>query len=305
MSLTVFKNSRTTEVSGVCQIVRLKYPSDVVSDNSAGAAEIASVEPANKKQKTSNSGQKVLLFEGDRHDLKPLLKDWQKQFYGKAPKQVPTMTESHMHGLTIAGMEFTPLEQAGYIFHYCMSKGCAPKIFFKSEEEAQTAMLTMEFAADSLTLKEFIIFLREWTELVKPFRYFEHPFGGREDGETVEEARKREVYEEAGLTGDAQYLFDTPPRTSNGKTTTTAVFQSFVGPDAVAQYNAARQKRQSNWQCPLGWYKIVPGIDLALAEKEKAFCETTAAAFHPLKVHPNMDRKNVNVTKMFIDFLSM
>lgn len=305
MSLIVLKNSRTTVVSGVCQIIRLKQPSDVVSDNSAGGVEIACVEPASKKQKTSKSGEKVLILEGDRHDLKPLLPEWQNQFYGKAPKQVPTMTDSHMLGLTIAGMKFTPLEQAGYIFHYCMSKGCAPKIFFDSEEQAQTALLTMEFSASSLKLKEFIIFLRKWTELVKPFRNFEHPFGGREDGETVEEARKREVWEEAGLTGEAEYLFDTLPRTSNGKTTTTAVFQSFVGPEAVAQYNAARQKRQSNWQCPLSWYKIVPGIDLALAKKEKALCETTAAAFHPLEVHPNMDRKNVNVTKMFLDFLSM
>ena len=259
-----------------------------------------SEEKSPKKQKISND--QFLLFKGDRHFLdEKTQRDWDACFFDKSPKQIITVTDDHMlNGLTIAGITLSPLDQAAYILEYCMKKGCAPKIFFSNAEQARNALQTQEYSASGDQLNEFIEMLRDFTEQVKNCHFHEHPFGGIEieKGETVEEARAREVWEETGQAGTALLLFDTEPRKSRGMLTSTAVFLSEVDDSAIELYNA--RELPSNWQCPLAWYKVIDGIDMELAAKHKALCETVGCGFFPAAVHPLMDKKNVAVTEKFL-----
>ena len=256
---------------------------------------------------------KVALYEGDRHhflgDVKP---DWDAQFWGKAPFQVITVTREHMSQLYFQGTSIPPIQQAEYILKYCISKGWAPKIFFPTAAEAQEAVDTKEYAVKLEDLQAFIEMLADFTERVKDMHYHEIVFGAVEPEPTtvmaiVEQARQRELYEEASLTGDAELLFFTKPWTKrSGDPVCTAVYRSVLdeGVDPLRAF-ATRGLVQggvlnSNWQCPLSWYKVIPGINLELAKEEKAHRETLSVKWFPVEIHPLMDKKNVAVMTRYL-----
>lgn len=249
----------------------------------------------------------VFLLEGDRHHWPNNVKEeWDEQWWYKKPGQVITVKEK----LVFLGKEYSAVQQAEYIFEYCMQKGWIPKIFFKTEEEAEQAKKFREYGCSIEQLKEFHAMLMHFTEKVKDHHYLEMVFGHIDEGPTndmalVELTRKREVLEEAGHMTKAEFIGYSDPFTNrDGVTTVSALYKSHMDTKDMelvwSQVEANRRPTGYEWRCPFAWHKNIPGIDQIDARLEKAMQETCNGKWYPLQVHPRMDKKNKDTISKFI-----
>ena len=251
---------------------------------------------------------KVFLLEGDRHHWPNNLKEeWEEQWWFEAPFQVITVKEK----LSFLGMMYSNVQQAEYILDFCIQKkGWIPKIFFPTEDEANTVKKNKEYACPIGKLKEFHAMLMHFTEKVKDHHYLEMVFGQIDEGPTndmaiVEQTRKREVLEEAGHITQAEFIgFSDPFTNRSGLTTVTALYKSHMDIQDMEiiwmQVEANRRPTGYEWRCPHAWYKYIPGIDKREAAFEKARQETCNGKWYPLKVHHRMDQKNKDTLSKFI-----
>ena len=251
----------------------------------------------------------VFLLEGDRHHWpNNVEEEWAEQWWFEAPFQVITVKEK----LSFLGKMYSNVQQAEYILDYCIQKkGWIPKIFFPTEEEANTVKENKEYASSIEKLKEFHAMLMYFTEKVKDHHYLEMVFGHIDEGPTndmaiVEQTRKREVLEEAGHITQAEFIGFSDPFTSRktGLTTVTALYKSHMNIKDMelvwSQVEANRRPTGYEWRCPHAWYKYIPGIDKREAILEKARQETCNGKWYPLEVHHRMDKKNKDTLSKFI-----
>ncbi len=160
--------------------------------------------------------------------------------------------------------------------------------------------------------------LLEFTARVSGQHYHELVMGAVDGGATrdmskVEATLYKETEEEAGaskedMAGKTNFQCWSDPFTSRrtGATTVTGIFVTDIEQAAMNRIWAAADAERrpagfNGWRCPHAWYKKIPGIDLAAAEREKAIQETRNGAWYSVEEaltrHNFVDGKNQAVLK--------
>ena len=268
----------------------------------------------------------VFLMRGDRHFWDEKTKsDWTTLFwpvddtFKGAPFQVYTVAET----LTLLGESYGPVEMARWILAHMLGKKWVPTCCFPDLETA-TAALAKDFdvgTVESAPLLALHAILLEFTTRVLGQHYHELVMGAVDGGATQDMAKVvatlyKETEEEAGaskedIDGKIAFHSWSDPFTSRktGETTVTAIFVTDTEEtDMNRIWAAADAERRpagfNGWCCPHAWYKKIPGIDLAAAEREKAIQETRLGAWYSVEEaltrHNFVDKKNQAVLKKIL-----
>lgn len=274
----------------------------------------------------SSGRVRVYLMQGDRHFWDEKTKsDWTTKFWPKddtfkgAPFQVYTVAET----LTLLGKSYGPVDMTRWILAHMLSKKWVPMCCFPDRDTA-TAALAKDFdvgTVEDMSLVVLHTILTEFTARVSGQHYHELVMGAVDSGATqdmskVVDTLYKESEEEAGaskevLAGKTNFQCWSEPFTSRrtGETTVTAIFVTDIGEAEMnAIWAAADAERRpegfNGWRCPHAWYKKIPGIDLAAAEREKAIQETRNGAWYSVEEaltrHNFVDGKNQAVLKKIL-----
>lgn len=269
----------------------------------------------------------VFLMRGDRHFWDEKTKaDWALEFWPQdsklkgAPFQVYTLSTS----LTLLGKEYNRVDMTRWILAHMLSKKWAPVCCFKTVEEAHLA-LDKDFDINHVEVAELLTLhgiLLNFTVRVSGQHYHELVMGAVDGGATQDMAAVvktlyKETEEESGAVKSDihdKIMFQawSTPFTSRktGNTTVSAIFVTdFLSKDEMLRIWAAADSERrpegfDGWRCPHAWYKKIPNIDLAAAEREKAIQETRNGAWYPVEealTRTNfVDKKNQAVLRKIL-----
>jgi len=261
----------------------------------------------------SPDSKKVFLVEGDRHLWPEGVEDLYKAlFHGAAPGQVITVKAF----LNFLGKEYTPAEFMGAIVEWCVSKGYFPKSCFTEEAAVEIAKDSDDYAYTVQTsqLLAFHSELMQFTDHVADHHYQENVFGAVDGGptmdvDTIRDTLYREGHEEFNLPlellRNAQFLrYGKPRQNKSGETVVTAYFVVWVNEQEMLEAWQTKmicdRPTCNEWRCMFSWFKFLGGIDVATAKNAKAHLETGPSGdWHPVGVHPNMDRKNRALIELY------
>ena len=248
----------------------------------------------------------VFLMRGDRHFWDEKTKsDWATKFWPAdsklkgAPFQVYTVGAT----LQLLGKEYNPEDMARWILAHMLSKKWAPVCCFATAAAAHSA-LDKDFDISTVETESLVALhavLLDFTARVSGQHYHELVMGAVDGGATqdmpkVVETLYKETEEEAGATeahlrDKIQFQCWSNPFTSRrtGATTVTAIFVTDFAEKTEMEgiWAAADAVRRPDgfhgWRCPHAWYKKIPGIVEADAEREKAIQETRNGAWYSVE----------------------
>ena len=273
----------------------------------------------------NQDGLKMFWVGGDRHhwgDKKP---EWERAFYPKdddgnckgAPFQVYLVSPEP---LCFLGKTYTWQQETRYILKHMLSKKWVPRCCCPDKIAALSAEFDVNLVPKE-QLRALFDLLCEFTNSVEHIR--EIVMGAVEGGATqdfscVLATLSKETMEEVGLdcASYRKHFVGWSPEYTSRKTkqqVTTAMFCTVVDEAEMQKIwdkvNATRRPQGvRTWFCPHAWYKVIPDIDLAAAEHEKARLETSDGKWVDIQTALaqdfGLDSKNRAVIEHALPFLA-
>ena len=214
------------------------------------------------------------------------------------------------------GKTFTKVEQARAMLEHAVSKKWIPKCIWSQEDciqilERLNTLKTPKGKSDQKAIKvlarqiveqlvdqqvePFIDMCHRYTQFVekgdaqgRPWRVTEIVRGKIEKGYTATETAIKEGHEESRAT--KEYLTTVLNSTGcveyvspdSGRRALSATYKLPVNPAQMVEWwntEGARRHQLTNWFCPLGYYKNLPGIFVQEMEAIKGLCEMKNGRF--------------------------